>query len=75
MEKYQRLRKEAKITGETRGHIVSDFYISRSGKRTTGHAKCLIPGCDGWIRFETHPEANGIEISGSMCAENCPNDG
>lgn len=66
---YRKLVTEARAACERRGHSMRTLRRTLDGKET-GYAECRV--CRASVSVDTRPMPNGIDISGSAVAVNCP---
>lgn len=81
---WDELAREARAAAEARGHTMGTFARRVSHEfgpehgplrelvRTVATATCQNAACCAWAQVDDHAPANGIHVSGSAVAQQCP---
>lgn len=70
---YRRLRRQARAWAKEYGHDMTPFHQLDKpdplSTRIIAESKCRR--CGAWVRIETHPAPNSIDVSGSVGSKLC----
>lgn len=67
----RRLRREARAASRSTGHTVGRFSPLRPSTGRGGYSEATCTACGAWLRIETSPAPNSIDISGAVFSESC----
>jgi len=67
----KRLRREARAASRSTGHAVGRFSPLRPSTGRGGYSEATCTACGAWLRIETAPLPNSIDISGAVFSESC----
>ena len=67
----RRLRREARAASRSTGHAVGRFSPLRPSTGRGGYSEATCTACGAWLRIETAPAPNSIDISGAVFSESC----
>jgi len=66
----RRLRREARAATRNGGHTIGRFSPLRPLGRG-GYSEATCRTCGAWLRIETAPAPNSIDVSGTVFSESC----
>jgi hypothetical protein len=66
----RRLRREARAATRNGGHTIGRFSPLRPLGRG-GYSEATCRTCGAWLRIETAPAPNSIDVSGAVFSESC----
>ena len=67
----RRLRRTARAASRSTGHAVGRFSPLRPSTGRGGYSEATCTACGAWLRIETAPAPNSIDISGAVFSESC----
>ncbi len=67
----RRLRRDARAASRNAGHSVGRFSPLRPSTGRGGYSEATCTACGAWLRIETAPAPNSVDISGAVFSESC----
>jgi len=67
----RRLRRTARAASRSTGHAIGRFSPLRPSTGRGGYSEATCMACGAWLRIETAPAPNSIDISGAVFSESC----
>ena len=67
----RRLRRDARRASRNTGHTIGRFSPLRPSTGRGGYSEATCTACGAWLRIETAPAPNSIDISGAVFSEAC----
>jgi len=67
----RRLRREARAAAVWRGHTLGRFSPLLPSTGRGGYSEATCTACGAWLRIETAPAPNSIDVSGEAVAVSC----
>lgn len=65
------LRRTARAASRNAGHAVGRFSPLRPSTGRGGYSEATCTACGAWLRIETAPAPNSIDISGAVFSQSC----